>query len=206
MIIRNRKELEAIRDSVWFWPRSLLTSENLRTKLTPTEYNILGNNCVLFNGMEEFFERMKAENWSKDQLREELIKESHNARYWPRHFIHKIMTPQSAPQRIGTQICTDGHARTVSTNGLDSWILETSGHHKNSEKEYNRELKAVYFELFGQTNIPGHNIHYPKFDPVLYNKRRNSKYKPYRIQLCMINPVKMQDKKVWIILYLGTLE
>jgi len=161
--IRFRKELEEIRDSVWFWPRSLLTSENLRTKLTPTEYNILGNNCVLFNGMEEFFERMKAENWSKDQLREELIKESHNARYWPRHFIHKIMTPQSAPQ---------------------------------SEKEYNRELKAVYFELFGQTNIPGHNIHYPKFDPVLYNKRRNSKYKPYRIQLCMINPVKMQDKKM----------
>ena len=121
MIIRNRKELEEIRDSVWFWPRSLLTSENLRTKLTPTEYNILGNNCVLFNGMEEFFERMKAENWSKDQLREELIKESHNARYWPRHFIHKIMTPQSAPQRIGAQICTNGH---------NSLIPETpSGHH-----------------------------------------------------------------------------
>ena len=94
-------------------------------------------------------------------------------------------------------------ARTVTTNGHDSLIPETSGHHKNSEKEYNRELKAVYFELFGQTNIPGHNIHYPKFDPVLYNKRRNSKYKPYRIQLCMINPVKMQDKKVWIIIYLG---
>ena len=104
LIIRNRKELEAIRDSVWFWPRSLLTSENLRTKLTPLEYRILGTNCVLFNGMEEFFERMEAENWSKDQLREELIKESHNARYWPRHFIHKIMTPKTAPQRIGAQI------------------------------------------------------------------------------------------------------
>ena len=80
-----------------------------------------------------------------------------------------------------------------------SQVETNSGHHNDSEKEYNRELKAVYFDLFGQTNIPGHNIHYPKFDPVLYNKRRNSKYKPYRIQLCMINPVKMQDKKVWII-------
>ena len=115
LIIRNRKELEAIRDSVWFWPRSLLTSENLRTKLTPTEYNILGSNCQLYNGMEEFFERMKAENWSKDQLREELIKESHNARYWPRHMIHKIMTPNTAglTPRIDAQISVLRSSRTV---------------------------------------------------------------------------------------------
>ena len=117
LIIRNRKELEAVRDSVWFWPRSLLTSENLRTKLTPTEYNILGSNCQLSNGMEEFFERMKAENWSKDQLREELIKESHNARYWPRYMIHQIMTPQTAPRRIDAQISNPRSSRTVVIHG-----------------------------------------------------------------------------------------
>ena len=57
-------------------------------------------------------------------------------------------------------------------------------------------MRAVYFELFGQTNIPGHNVHIPNFDAHLYNKRRNTKWMRYRIQLMMRNPVKVQDPKV----------
>ena len=97
MINGKRKELEKIRDSVWYWPRSLLKSENLRTKLTQTEYEILSKNFVLFNGMNDFFDKMREEKWSKEKLREELIKESHNARYWPRYFVHKQMAPKKIP-------------------------------------------------------------------------------------------------------------
>ena len=70
-------------------------------------------------------------------------------------------------------------------------------HQKLSLRDHNREMKSVYFELFGQTNIPGHQIKYPKFDPVLYNKRRTDKLHPYKIQLTMTNPVRLQDKKVF---------
>ena len=94
LINHKRQELEAVRDSVWYWPRSLLSSENLRTKLTATECDILSKNFVLYNGMYEFFDRMKEENWSNEKLREELIKEAHNARYWPRYHIHKILAPR----------------------------------------------------------------------------------------------------------------
>jgi len=165
--LRFRKELEAIYDSVWYWPRSLLASENLRTKLTTEEYLILSQNFVIYDGMDEFFDRYRKEKWSKDKLREELIKNGHNARYWPRHYIHKNLTPRR--------------------------VTEDNPY---SMRDHNREMKSVYFELFGQTNIPGHQIKYPKFDPVLYNKRRTDKLHPYKIQLTMTNPVRLQDKKM----------
>ena len=67
---------------------------------------------------------------------------------------------------------------------------------KVRDKERNDKRRAVYYELFGNNNLPGHAIHIPKFDPVLYNKRRNTKFKRYRIQFCMRNPVNIQDTKV----------
>ena len=44
--------------------------------------------------MYEFFDRMKEENWTNEKLKEELIKEAHNARYWPRYRIHQILAPR----------------------------------------------------------------------------------------------------------------